>query len=131
MSPVTVYLYDNNISYAGSTRKHNICFLIRCTSTKGVVVNKVVYNDNYSAPQITLPSPLTGSWSPIEDGFPARLDIGEGLLVHWRDFIEGFTRTNGYDKAVVFLDVHTDSGVFRFSAEGCTPNNRLTEIPGP
>jgi hypothetical protein len=98
-------------------------FKILCTADKGVVIQDVIYNSNYHPRIVYLLLEATMKLS--DDRYPIRLTIGESMRVGCH-YLHPFSPET-YRKDVLYLDVVTDGGTFRFDQHG----NLLALDPTP
>jgi hypothetical protein len=95
-------------------------FIVTCLREDGIHVDKVVYNRTYEAKIVMFPNRGVGPMFVSNSRFPVELEIGESIPILWQ-FGEpmGTGRTaSSYGRDIVFLDVHTDRGTFRFDPNG-------------
>jgi hypothetical protein len=100
---------DNLLSQSG--------FQIICQTPHAITVKKILYNGVFEAKRGYFHIDVL---RPSESEFPVTLGIGDGVTVGWR-----FMEVNGsheyagsYHKDIIFLDIITDQGTFRFSPDG-------------
>jgi hypothetical protein len=90
-------------------------FRFTCTSEAGLTVNRVVFNGTYLAKPVRM-EPYGLRMRDDETGLPARLSIGESVRVGYEWGYLNSPRT--YDKTIIFIDVDTNTGVYRFGPDG-------------
>jgi hypothetical protein len=118
--PVRVAFWNPEAEYLG--------FRLTSETTRDLTIEKVVYNGEFKAriakaefAQIELlpgfPAQTTDHLVFMVDEnarFPVHLNIGEHVDIFWRNFGNPFN----YSKDVIFIDVFTNSGTFRYTRTG-------------
>jgi len=72
-----------------------------------LIVKRVIYNGELDAKPY-----VAGSWPVRKSEFPIRLTLGESCRVLTWSFWD--KRDEHYDKEIIYLDVHTNRGKFRY-----------------
>jgi hypothetical protein len=85
-----------------------IYWTITNTSDAPLTVTRVRYNGDWDAPRGF--AYANGSVRPAQGGLPVRLTIGEAC--HF--FQSGFDDEPNYTKAVIYIDIETNRGTFRY-----------------
>ena len=90
-------------------------FVIIGGAEGGIAVKGVIYNGFYLAKPVVWDA--NGIWmKEVTRALPLRLGIGESLAVKWR--VGTLNCPDEFDKQIIYIDVNTDRGVFRFAPDG-------------
>jgi len=107
--------FDISLKRFGNYEIPSRSYVITNTSESPLTVYKVVYNGEFEAKR----GEHDGVWvNNSQEGFPVTLTIGDrAYVVRTLPGHFGVERAD-YTKDVVFLEVHTDRGVFKFTSSG-------------